>query len=574
MDREFVDKVLSLTNIVDVISSYVPLKQKGNTYWGCCPFHNEKTPSFAVNEQKQFYHCFGCKESGDAIKFIMKTDNVDFMTALEKLADRAGLAMPQQFSTKGVDREKKQRLYELTKCAARHYHENLYTPAASAMLDYLHDRQIPDSMVTRFGLGASLSFNELPDYLAAQGYTHEEMKEAGLCEKSNGRWYDVYAKRVIFPIIDNAGNVVAFGGRAIETTEYAKYRNTSNTALFDKSRTIYAINLLKKRKAAAPIDRIIMVEGYMDVIALHKAGFDTAVASMGTALTSGQARQLKIYCDKIYISYDGDTAGQKATMRGLDILQEAGLDVRVVKLPDGKDPDDVIKQGGASAYQALLDGAVPLTEFKIDTTLKAHDLSDPEERAKAAVAATEFIKTLENAIDQSRYIDYLSSRTGYTREVLQEQADIPTLRATAPITAPPVTNDAAYDKAVDFVLASIINDQSYASFDFDLEPYFLDEFSKHVYRIARDNSAREFAKVFDEEIDNARISKLLEYEFVKGDGEMKFRECARTIVRESLSAEKAMLVRKYDETKDIEYLRQSKEVDDKIARLNEIKELK
>ncbi|MFR6640408.1 MAG: DNA primase [Christensenellales bacterium] len=337
-----------------LISRYVPLN-KGQNLLGCCPFHHEKEPSFAVNEEKQFYHCFGCKESGNAISFVQKMESVDFIDAVRLLAAEAKMEVPElkKFKNEGISREKRERLYSLMRAAAKHYYDNLFTDGGKRARDYLGMRQVPDKLVTKFGFGASLGSKEIINFLESKGFTKSEMKEAGLIEQRGADWYDVFYDRMMIPIINNFGEVVAFGGRLINPESHipVKYRNSSNTPIFDKSKTLYAINLLKKKKQREPIKNVIVCEGYMDVLALHKAGFDTAVASMGTALTMQQAKLIRNYSTNVYICYDGDSAGQTATMRGLDILQAAGLNVKVVSLPDELDPDDFIKARGAAAYQ-------------------------------------------------------------------------------------------------------------------------------------------------------------------------------------------------------------------------------
>ena len=345
---EFINELLKRSDIIKLISRYTPLTKKGGTYWGCCPFHHEKTPSFTVSEDRGLYHCFGCKAGGNVINFVSEIESVDKSEAIRILAKEAGLEVP-QFKAGNKDyaleAKKRERLYKLMRDAARHYHENLYLPAASGARDYLKRREVGENLVKRFGLGYSVSGNEMILYLKGLGYTVSEMKDAGIAAQRADEYYDVFYGRLIFPIINNMGEVVSFGGRVlVNNPDFAKYRNGSQTVIFDKSRNIYAVNLLKKKKQTSGLSYIIMTEGYMDVISLHKAGFDMAVASMGTSLTSVQAKLLKNYCERIYISYDGDGAGQKATLRGLDILSEAGLNVKVVQLPDGLDPDDVIKK--------------------------------------------------------------------------------------------------------------------------------------------------------------------------------------------------------------------------------------
>ena len=391
--RTWTEELLAKTDIVKVISRYVPLTRKGRTLWGCCPFHHEKEPSFAVHDDKQFYYCFGCKESGNAITFVQKMESIDYIDAVKILAAEAKMELPAYDKTKagenGVSREKRERLYSLMRDAAKHYHENLYGERGKLAREYLEMRKVPQKLVTRFGFGASYDREEIINYLLGKGYTRAEMKEAGLIEQKADRWYDVFFGRLMIPIINNLGEVVAFGGRLIDPGTHIpiKYRNSTNTPIFDKSRTLYAINLLKKKKQREPVNNVIITEGYMDVLALHKAGFDTAVASMGTALTYAQAKLIRNYSTNVYISYDGDSAGQTATLRGLDILRDAGLNVKVVSLPDGLDPDDLIKERGAEAYAKLLEEALPLPAFKLNYLKKRFDLNAPDGKAAYAVEA-------------------------------------------------------------------------------------------------------------------------------------------------------------------------------------------
>ncbi|MCI8612150.1 MAG: DNA primase [Clostridia bacterium] len=538
--REFIDELLAKTDIVSVISRYVPLKQKGNTHWGCCPFHHEKDPSFAVNQGKQFYHCFGCKESGNAITFVEKMESVDFMDAVRILAENAHIEVPQFKSggrSGGYDREKKKRLASLMRDAARHYHENLSSPQASTACAYLVRRGIEKPLVTKFGLGYSINGTEIIDFLLSKGYTKPEMKEAGLIEQRADSYYDVFYGRLLFPIIDNFGDVVAFGGRTLkENYEFAKYRNSSQTPIFDKSRNIYGINLLKKKKQRENVDFVIMTEGYMDVIALHKGGFDTAVASMGTALTAQQAKLIKNYAQKVYISYDGDSAGQKATMRGLDILADCGLSVRVVSLPDGMDPDDVIKKLGSTTYKKLLDEAKTLTAFKIETLKKAYDLTDPEEKSKFTVEAVKVITALPNPVQQEEYINLVQSYTGYSKQVLMKQAELSFSESDAPATATPVgkTRESSSDRrAALFMLAAIASEKDYAAVGFD-ENILPDETYREVYGALCESlkgGGVRMDSMFYALTDGGKalLAEIADYEFMDGDGAEKYRDCLRRL---------------------------------------------
>lgn len=547
---EFISEVLDKTDIVNLISRYVKVEKKGGKYWACCPFHNETEPSFNISDSKQLYHCFGCKKSGNAISFLMELENIEFIDALKILAEQAGLEMPQRGGgdyVKRISKDERETLYRLMRDAALHYHANLSQPSAKRFTDYLEKRQIPTAMVKQFGLGASLDFTDMIDYLKSKGYSYEQIHAAGIAESKDGRQYDVFGNRLIFPIIDNMNHVVAFGGRTLEKdTHFAKYRNSAQTDIFDKSKIIYGVNMLKKRKAVGNIDYIIMTEGYMDVIALHKAGFTTAVASMGTALTSKQARQLKIYSDNVFISYDGDTAGQKATLRGLDILRECGLTVKVVRLPDGLDPDDVIKHGGSEEYSKLLENAIPLTAHKLEVIASRYDLSDPDFRAQYAIECMRAVAELQNPIEREQYTSYISQKTGFTTEALQRQV---ALAQAAPQDRPrtdnyrepePPASVAEYDSNLIFFLSSIVTGKDYIDFDRDVTQAMPDDATRKIYEFCRDNRMKNTAAllvtVFNPQ-EYPIIERLLDYRMLPGDGRARFTDIQMEYYRRILKAE-------------------------------------
>lgn len=345
-DPKFWEELKAKNNIVDVIGSYVPLQKRGGQYWACCPFHHEKTPSFAVKEDDGFYHCFGCGVSGDVVKFVQNIESTDFMTAVRILADRAKIEVPNVSEYDDAQareyKRKKDAALKILLETARFYLSNLYSgdPRADKHLQYIQQRKISPSVARKFGLGASLGFRELPEYLRSLGFSREDMLESGVVSvdtKRGDRLVDSLGGRLIFPIINALDEVVAFGGRVMEKTDFAKYKNTRETIVFNKRKNLYNINLLKKLKREQAVNEVIMVEGYMDTISLYQAGFKNVVASMGTSLTVEQARLIRRYTDKVLISYDGDFAGQSADLRGLEILKTENLTVRVVPLPDGKD---------------------------------------------------------------------------------------------------------------------------------------------------------------------------------------------------------------------------------------------
>ena len=421
----FLKELKERSDIVEVIRSYVAVDRKGGNYWACCPFHHEKTPSFAVNEGEQFYHCFGCQESGDVIKFVQEIESTDFMGAVRILADRAKMRVPESnFETEESIRKKKKRdnMAKILLDSARFYLKNLYSgdERADAHLEYIAKRGLSPTTVKKFGLGASLDFNSLPEYLAGKGYFREDLIDSGVLAASekNNRLYDSLGGRLIFPIINAFDEVVGFGGRVMEKTKFAKYKNTKETLLFDKSKTLYNVNLLKKLKREQPINEVIIVEGYMDTISLYQAGFKNVVASMGTSLTKDQARLIKRYTDNVLISYDGDFAGQKADLRGLEILDDAGLHLRVVPMPDGLDPDDVAKQG-ADAYQKCLDAAMPLIDYRLHSLERNYDLGKTEGKRSFIKAALKIVKTAASESEKEELLKKLRDKTNVSYSALE-----------------------------------------------------------------------------------------------------------------------------------------------------------
>jgi len=382
IDHRIIEEIKFRNNIEDVISSYVTLKRAGSNMNGLCPFHSEKTPSFTVFTSSQNFYCFGCGAGGDVITFIMRAENLEYPDAVEFLAKRVGIEIPRdnEPSSRGPSRS---RIIDMNRDAARFFHTQLYSEAGRAGLDYLkNSRQLSDSVIKRFGLGfAPDSFGALTDHLRSKGYTEEEMLSGFMCGKSkkNGKLYDYFRGRVMFPIIDVAGNVIAFGGRVMNDS-VPKYLNSSDTPAFKKSRNLFALNYAKNNAE----EHIILCEGYMDVIALHAAGFSSAVATLGTAITSEQARIISKYTKKVIISYDSDAAGQRAADKAIKLLSEAGCEVKVLKMNGAKDPDEYIKKFGAEKFKDLLSGSRGRFDFKVDSVLAVHDITLPDEKIKAS----------------------------------------------------------------------------------------------------------------------------------------------------------------------------------------------
>ncbi|MDR1620083.1 MAG: DNA primase [Clostridiales bacterium] len=416
----WMETLLSKNDIVSLVSEYVSLRQKGGKLWGVCPFHSEKTPSFSVTPDKQLYYCFGCGAGGGIIQFVIAIERLSYIEAVQFLARRAGMQLPDEMDDENIRRErmKKDRLYEITKAAALFFYRRLIGEDGKPARQYFARRGIDSDIVKSFGLGyAPDSWDMLLNHLKGLGYKEADMVSAGLLVKNakTGNVYDAYRNRVTFPIIGANMKVLGFGARTMGD-DTPKYINTGDTPLYAKRNNLYALNILKGVKTPDAI----MVEGYMDVISLYAAGVKNAVASLGTALTQQQARLLKRYVNTVYIAYDGDSAGQNATLRGLDILAKEELTVRVVLLPEGVDPDDFVRREGADAFKNLKDNAVSLNAFKLMRIARGYDLNNEEGRHDYAVDACAFIAGLQ-PVEQERYYATLAAQTGIPLEALRAQ---------------------------------------------------------------------------------------------------------------------------------------------------------
>ena len=404
--REIIDEIVFRNEVETVIGSYVTLKRAGSNYQAPCPFHSERTPSFTVFPATKSFYCFGCGAGGDVITFVMRAENVDYVDAVKILADRAGISIPDDESEKNVGGVSRKRLYELNLAAAKYFRECLYDQklGAEAMAYLRESRQLDMATIKHFGLGYSPdNFWALTNKMTSLGYTEEELIAAFLCKRSqkSGKLFDLYRNRVIFPIIDTSGNIVAFGGRVMDGSD-PKYLNSSDTPAFKKSRQLFALNYAKKHCA----ERMILCEGYMDVIALHAAGFENAVATLGTAITPDQARIFAKYTKKVIICYDSDKAGQNAASKAMRLLGEVGIDVRVIKLNGAKDPDEYIKKFGAESFRRCLDESKTGFEFKIDKILGEHDISIPDEKIKASTEICAMIAEVQNNVERDIYIQH------------------------------------------------------------------------------------------------------------------------------------------------------------------------
>lgn len=420
--QHFLDELTSRSDIVDVVSSYVSLTKKGSNYFGLCPFHNEKTGSFSVSPDKQIYHCFGCKHGGGVITFIMEIENLSFPDAVRFLAKRANMEVPED-QTDREESHRRQRVLALNKDAARWFYQNLSTPEGEAVSAYLARRKISRKTAMNFGLGASLdSWDALSSAMQDKGYTKADLLAAGLVVRNQkGRLYDKFRNRLMFPVIDVRGDVVAFGGRVLDKSE-PKYMNTTETIVYSKRRNLYGINLAKKTKRP----NFILCEGNIDVITLHQAGFDNAVASMGTALTVEQTRLLSRYTKELVLCYDNDTAGQLATQKNIDLLKNSEFTVRVLQLPrrlvDGEyvkqDVDDFIKFNGPEAFEAVLSGSEDQTDYRMGAVAAKYDLSDGQQKIAYANEISQLIAELPSAVEREVCAGRAAETAGISREAM------------------------------------------------------------------------------------------------------------------------------------------------------------
>lgn len=414
---QWLDELRARADIVKVIGSYVTLKKNGHRYVGLCPFHNETAPSFSVDEQKQVYHCFGCKAGGSVIQFVMDIERLSFPEAVAFLADQLHMPLPEMQNDPAYEKRRtlKERIYLANRTAARMYHQLLWQPESSAILHYLQQRGLSDAVIRRFGIGAAPPSAQVGHRLMEEGFAEEELVQAGLMLRREGRTFDMFRNRAMFPIIDTYGNVLGFGGRAMGDA-MPKYLNTSDTPAFNKRYTVFAANLLRKARG---LTRVILVEGYMDVVALSQFGVEGVAATLGTALTPEQARLLHRFAPEVHIAYDGDRAGQKAILRGLEVLEGENVPVRVLDFPGGLDPDEFIRQEGLEAFQALK--PISAVTYRMRREKERHDVSTEEGRIEYAKACAAILRGVKEPVELENHLRHLSVETGFSKEVLMQQ---------------------------------------------------------------------------------------------------------------------------------------------------------
>lgn len=419
---ELKEEIRSANDIVDVISQYVTLKRSGRNFFGLCPFHKEKSPSFSVSADRQYFHCFGCHKGGDVFTFISEIERISFKESLEFLAERARIQLPTvENSEFNKTQYLKDRMFKINAETAIFYHERLYKPLAKIAQDYVKQRKLDNNTLKAFKIGYSGEYNELYKLLKSKGFKDEEILATGLVNKTErGEFIDRFRKRLMFPIMDVSGRVIAFGGRKLENNDkMAKYINSNENLVYSKKKHLFALNLAKQSDSK----QIILVEGYMDAISLYQRGFNNVVASLGTALTEEQGRLLRKYSEQVILSYDSDGAGQEAIMRGLSILENQGCDARVLQMEGAKDPDEYVIKYGSGRFKLLIDNAISLVEFKIKMVNSKYNLENPNDKIRFLKEITKILSNVENKIEREIYIENVAANYNISKEAIYAEVN-------------------------------------------------------------------------------------------------------------------------------------------------------
>lgn len=577
---DFKQQLKDRLDIVDVIGSYVTLRRRGRDCWACCPFHNEKTPSFHVDSSRQMYHCFGCGESGDVIKFVMKIERCEFIEAIEKLAARAGMEMPRnQFSPEQIERRDRiARICAVLRDAARFYRNSLLSSDGARARNYLESRGIGDAASREFGLGCSPDSDSLVRYLEKKGHSFESMRDSGaIATREGGRRVDFMSNRLVIPVISHSGKAIGFSGRTLDDNPgFAKYKNTPNTPVFSKRSALFGLyNFLR----CAPRDErsVILVEGHMDVISLHCAGIKNCVASMGTALTDEQCALIKRFCDDARISFDGDSAGQSATLRGLDLLKKKGLTVKVVELPKNADPDEYVREFGRDGYLKLVADAMPLTDFKLKKIREKYDLERNDERAKYVTETLPALRELD-PIERDVYEKAVAAEGRVSQKTVSDAVRAGMRRDSAPAVAKRASGGRkeAVRRAKDFVIAAMLNcDPCVNVGDFDIE-IFDDEPYATLFEYVRSRISEKkrpaFNYLFNVVEDDERAKEIVECrDRINSDAREKYyRDCLGELRKTRLRKELRALVAEYangtDEGRKAEIAEKIRELEEKLKK--------
>ena len=550
--QEFLDELKFKCDIVSVISGYIRLDKKGGKYFGCCPFHNEKTASFCVNTDGQYYHCFGCGASGNVINFVMEMESLSFIDAVKFLAEKAGMEMPEvkfdpDYKKK---REKKDVLLSLMKDTAHYYRNNLLREVeGKEAREYLLSRGISEDIARYYGIGLSLGQDQLQGYMRRKGYSIENLRDCGLV---NGeKLVDAFAGRIIVPILDGMSNVVAFGGRIYHgEKDVAKYKNSTNTEIFDKGRTVYGINFVKREKREnGGFHNLILVEGYMDVIALGSVGIKNVVAGMGTALTDGQAREIARLVPLVYVCYDGDSAGRKATIKNVEILMKAGVEVKVVSLDDGCDPDDTIKKEGYEGFMARVKAALPIIEYKLKLCADAYNLDSVDGRTKYVRAALKVLGEVNSIAEREVYLGVVSRLSGVSVDTLtRDLGKAPAREVEVTEIVAPLKEDKTV-KAGRFILNKILTHASFSDIGFLKKEWFTHPLHQSIFGDVVESAGQlKVATLFDKYTDD-ELNKIIGDDVVfevPATEQIYYNDCILVLANDYISKQLDGLTKRYN----------------------------
>lgn len=568
---EILDEIRSRNDIVSTISQYMTLKRKGRNYFGLCPFHNEKSPSFSVSPDKQIFHCFGCGVGGDVINFVKKIENIGFLDSVRLLAEKSGIQLPNDISKAEEENIKlKNRVYKINELAAKFYHENLYKPTSKIAQDYIKKRKLNNATLKSFLMGyASNSSNELLRFLKEQGFTEEELLASCLIGKSDRGYYDKFRNRLMIPIRDERGRFIAFGGRVLDDSK-PKYINSPENIVYSKGRNLFGLNVAKEG-VHGPLKRLLIVEGYMDAISLYQRGITNVVASLGTALTDSQGRLLRRNTEQVILGYDADGAGQQAIIRGMEILKSMDIDIRILQISGAKDPDEYVLKFGPEKMVKAMDEAISAIEFKIKVLRANLDLNNVNDKVKFLTEIAKILSNVDNNIEREVYIDRISKVYEISKNAIVSEVDKLLYRSLAGVTKFEKSNivlkdtqDSKIDVATrkrEGMVVYLLVDYTKLSFDRIKSVVDLDliksEKNKKIIgilyeRIDLNNLPENIISLFEDEDDINYVSGILSYDFEISDVNKAIEDIEKIYYKEKLISLRNELILKLENSNDAE----------------------
>lgn len=568
---EILDEIRSRNDIVSTISQYMTLKRKGRNYFGLCPFHNEKSPSFSVSPDKQIFHCFGCGVGGDVINFVKKIENIGFLDSVRLLAEKSGIQLPNDISKAEEENIKlKNRIYKINELAAKFYHENLYKPTSKIAQDYIKKRKLNNATLKSFLMGyASNSSNELLRYLKEQGFTEEELLASCLIGKSDRGYYDKFRNRLMIPIRDERGRFIAFGGRVLDDSK-PKYINSPENIVYSKGRNLFGLNVAREG-VHGPLKRLLIVEGYMDAISLYQRGITNVVASLGTALTDSQGRLLRRNTEQVILGYDADGAGQQAIIRGMEILKSMDIDIRILQISGAKDPDEYVLKFGPEKMVKAMDEAISAIEFKIKVLRANLDLNNVNDKVKFLTEIAKILSNVDNNIEREVYIDRISKVYEISKNAIVSEVDKLLYRGLAGVTKFEKSNivlkdtqDSKIDVATrkrEGMVVYLLVDYIKLSFDRIKSVVDLDliksEKNKKIIgilyeRIDLNNLPENIISLFEDEDDINYVSGILSYDFEISDVNKAIEDIEKVYYKEKLISLRNELILKLENSNDAE----------------------